>query len=92
MVVMLMLLCCRYKPFTLPVIGYIGRTHSANIYYFHILILIYANRLVPEWSAWQAVLVFAGTLPISWLFNTVTDGFRKATHRIKACQEARSGV
>jgi hypothetical protein len=92
MVVMLMLLCCRYKPFTLPVVGYIGRAHSANIYYFHILVLIYANRLVPEYAAWQAVLVFAGTLPISCLFNTIINGYRKAANRIKACQEARAGV
>lgn len=69
LVVTLMLTCCRYRDFTLPVLGCIGREHSANVYYFHVLVLIYANRLLPGQTDWQALLVYAATLPVSILFN-----------------------
>lgn len=69
LVAALMLTCCRYRDFTLPILGSIGREHSANVYYFHVLILIYANRLLPEHTAWQALLVYAATLPVSVLFK-----------------------
>lgn len=92
LVATLMLTCCYYSNFTIPVLGHIGRQHSANVYYFHILVLIYFNRLWPEQTAWQALLVYAATLPVSALFNLTHRGFSQLVARIKACQSARAGV
>lgn len=92
LVATLMLTCCHYSNFTIPVLGRIGRLHSANVYYFHILVLIYFNRLWPEQTAWQALLVYAATLPVSALFNLAHKGIGQLAARIKACQSARAGV
>ena len=92
LVAALMLTCCHYSNFTIPVLGRIGRLHSANVYYFHILVLIYFNRLWPEQTAWQALLVYAATLPVSALFNLAHKGIGQLAARIKACQSARAGV
>lgn len=92
LVAMLILACCRYRDFTLPVLGCIGREHSANVYYFHVLVLIYANRLCPELTECQALLVYAATLPLSALFNRVQKIRASQVNRIKACQATDSGV
>ena len=92
LVVCLMLACCRYKDFTLPVLGRIGRIHSANIYYFHVILLIYFNRFWPEETTWQALLIYAATLPVSMLFNLAHSGWQKLTGKFKACQTREARV
>lgn len=92
LVAALVLLCCRYRSFSLPVLAHIGRVHSANVYYFHILVLIYANRLLPDCTAWQAALVYAASLPISCIFNAMVSATHRLAHSIKACQAPHTGV
>ena len=92
LVVLLLLSCCCHKDLSLPIIAYIGKEHSANIYYFHVLVLIYANRWWPEQSDLQTLLVFLATLPLSYLFNLTIKGIRLLVGRIKTCQVSGAGV
>jgi len=92
LVVLLLLSCYHHQDFSLPIIAYIGKEHSANIYYFHVLVLIYANRWWPEQTALQAVLVFLVTIPLSYLFNLTIRGIRRLGGRIKTCQVTGLGV
>lgn len=92
MVATLMLACCRYHNFTLPLLSNIGREHSANVYYFHVLVLIYLNRWCPAQTELQALLVYVGTLPISVIFNKAQKLTSELAYRIKACQTDKRGV
>ncbi len=92
LVVALLLFCNHFSSFTLPLLGYVGRFHSANVYYFHILILIGCNRWFPELRDAQAILVYTLTLPVSFLFNVIHKCLQLLTNRIKACQATQSGV
>lgn len=66
-IVLTMALCIRYRNAYVPILNEIGQYHSANIYFFHILVLIHLGRTGMLSSDWQAVVVFICTIPVSWL-------------------------
>ena len=71
LIVMSMLLCIKNPDYKLPILNEIGKKHSANIYYFHILLALYVwdlNIIKPV----QAVLVWVSAIPLSMLFEYIS--------------------
>lgn len=76
-IVLTMALCIRYRNAYVPLLNEIGQYHSANIYFFHILVLIHLGRTGMLSSDWQAVIVFICTIPVSWLIIRGTAVIKK---------------
>lgn len=79
----LMLLCVRYRNMRIPMLNTIGRCHSANIYFFHILVLIYLKRSDYDASGMQAIIVFLCCIPISFLINTLHAASRYTCGKLR---------
>lgn len=77
LVVSLMLTCVIFKDFTLPILGKIGKTHSPNIYYFHILFIGgMGHYLSIQWpSELLALTAYVLCIPFSICFNFTADCF-----------------
>ncbi len=78
-IVLTMALCIRYRDARIPILNEIGQYHSANIYFFHILVLIHLGRIYPEIGLWQAPAVFVCSIPVSWCINKCSAGIKKLT-------------
>lgn len=76
-IVLTMALCIRYRDARIPLLNEIGQYHSANIYFFHILVLIHLGRIYPEIGLWQAPVVFVCSIPVSWCINKCTAAINK---------------
>lgn len=71
---LLILTCVRHSQFKLPILNAIGEKHSANIYYFHMLIIAalhHANITSP----YEAAIVWICCIPLSIIFNYSTAIF-----------------
>ena len=68
-VVLLILGCIKYSQFKLPVINWIGEKHSANIYYFHMLVLEILRRASWTDSRFETIEIWLLCIPISIIFN-----------------------
>ncbi len=73
LIFILMLICIKYKNATVPVVGDIGRKHSGNIYYFHILVQrVFEYTDIYEWGViLESTIIYIVCLPISFIFNWV---------------------
>lgn len=89
-IVLLLLLCVRFPHFKIPVLNYIGLHHSANIYYFHIAILIGLEVIGVLPSRWETVLVWLACIPVSMLFNTCTKVLGSLFKRFKGSTDCQS--
>lgn len=76
-IILTMALCIRYQNAYIPIVNEIGQYHSANIYFFHILVLIHLGRIGPDVTQWQAIAVFLCTIPVSWCINRGTTILKK---------------
>lgn len=90
-IVLTLALCIRYRDARIPGLNEIGQYHSANIYFFHILVLIHLGRIFPEIEPWQAISVFICSIPVSWCINKCTAGINKLkvaaqNHPTAACK------
>ena len=72
-----MVLCLRYKNARIPLLNEIGQYHSANIYFFHILVLIHLGRTGIDTTGWQAIAVYLCTIPVSWCINRGTIAIKR---------------
>lgn len=75
LVIFLMLACIRNKDFDIPVLGYIGKKHSPNIYYFHGLFIMFLMKIpLPTCSTYYLVMgVYLACLPCSFVFNYINE-------------------
>ena len=71
-VFLLILFCVRHSDFKLPLLNTIGKKHSANIYYFHMIFLAGIRYLGIE-STFESILIWVGCIPLSIVFNYATD-------------------
>lgn len=78
LIVLLMLSCIKYKNFTLPVLGNIGKHHSPNIYYFHGIFIIFLKVVnTYEQNAYLCALgVYIACLPCSFLYNWISKKWK----------------
>lgn len=78
--VLLMLLCIKYKNFTIPVLGNIGKTHSPNIYYFHGLYINFLTivNVLHENAYLLALGVYIACLPCSLLYNWLSAKWKSS--------------
>lgn len=74
LITLCMLLCIKYPNFKLPLLNTIGKKHSANIYYFHVLVIIFIWDS-PDIRNIQAILVWLTSIPISMIFIITTTFF-----------------
>ncbi len=71
LVVLLIMACKQYSQFSLPFLNTIGEKHSANIYYFHMLILFILMACQIHIPFVEAVVVWLLCIPLSIIFNKV---------------------
>lgn len=71
---LLILFCIRHSNLQLPILNTIGKKHSANIYYFH-MIFIAGIRYLNIESSFESILVWVCCIPLSIIFNYTTEGF-----------------
>lgn len=78
LVVFLMLACIRNKNFDIPVLGYIGKKHSPNIYYFHgLFIMFLMKNPLPTCNTYYLVLgVYLACIPCSFLYNYISEKWK----------------
>lgn len=74
-IALLMLACVRHPGFKIPVLNQIGERHSANIYYFHMFVLAILRYHLNIYSPFEAFLVWFCCIPLSIVFNFVTERF-----------------
>lgn len=67
LIISLFILCIKYSDFKLPLLNHIGKVHSPNIYYFHILIAstVWCTLPLKGFSDWQAPIVWLMCIPLS---------------------------
>ncbi len=83
LIVMSMLLCIKNPDYKLPILNEIGRKHSANIYYFHMLLALYVwdlDIIKPV----QTVVVWVSAIPLSMLFVYISRWIRNRIARTVA--------
>lgn len=70
LIVSMMLLCVKYPNFTIPVVGVIGKKHSPNIYYFHMLFVwcIKGLGIQISYPIITAACIYMATIPLSYAF------------------------
>lgn len=68
-VVLLILGCIKYPQFKIPVINWIGEKHSANIYYFHVLVQVILRPASWTVFRFEAIELWLLCIPISIIFN-----------------------
>ncbi len=83
LIVMSMLLCIKNPDYKLPILNEIGRKHSANIYYFHILLALYVWDLEIIKPV-QAVVVWVSAIPLSMLFLCISRWIKNRFERTVA--------
>lgn len=69
----LLLLALKYKDFYIPCVCEIGKSHSANIYYFHVIPLSMVRILLPSLQEIGAIVVFL----MSWGISVVLEWMQK---------------
>ena len=69
LVFLLMLACIQYKRFSVPFLNTIGEKHSANIYYFHMIIIFIMLALNIHLPYIEAIVVWLLCVPLSIIFN-----------------------
>lgn len=82
---LLILACVRHGQFKLPLLNTIGEKHSANIYYFHMLVVTSLLH-VDFTKKFEPILVWLCCIPLSIIFNYVTERFShliRKTFRLK---------
>ena len=77
-IIFLFLLCIKYRDFSIPVLGYIGKKHSPNIYYFHGLFIsaIPVLNLINTNTYLLTLGVYMVCLPISFLYNYISEKWK----------------
>lgn len=80
LIVMSMLLCIKNPDYKLPILNEIGRKHSANIYYFHMLLALYVWDLEII-NPVKAVLVWVSAIPLSMLFLCISHWIKNRFER-----------
>lgn len=76
-VVLLVLTCLRFRNFSLPILEDIGKNHSPNIYYFHMLFLFAVWALNVDIPAVQALVVWLLCIPFSMFVNFLTGTWKR---------------
>lgn len=81
LVVLVILLCVKHPNFKLPFVTIVGKNHSPNIYYYHMLLLMLSSRLwqngwLHELSDFQAAIIWLMCIPISYAIIFLRDGVR----------------
>ncbi len=69
LVFLLILACKQYSRFSVPFLNTIGEKHSANIYYFHMIVLFILMALRIHIPYVEALVVWLLCIPLSILFN-----------------------
>lgn len=82
LIILTILLCIKHPSFKVPLLNDIGKKHSANIYYFHMLFVFYIwNRTT--YPNTQTILVWLSCIPFSMLFNVLSERIKKLVRNIK---------
>ncbi len=69
LVCLLIIACKQYSRFSVPFLNTIGEKHSANIYYFHMIILFILIALRIHIPYVEAIVVWLLCIPLSIIFN-----------------------
>lgn len=77
LLVLLLLTCTRYRHISIPFFNNVGENHSANIYYFHMIILFILMALKIKIPYIEAIVVWLTCIPISVAFNKIMSFFHK---------------
>ncbi len=65
LIVAVFILCIKHPDFKLPILNRIGKMHSPNIYYFHMLVIYTVWDKLTLSNDWQTPLIWLGCIPLS---------------------------
>ncbi len=85
LIVSVFLLCIKYPDFQIPVINYIGKHLSPNIYYFHVLVIMFWSDLgFDKYNDYQAICIWLLCIPLAMLIKYISGLFSRVGRRLVA--------